>query len=178
MAYPGCRMTLRLPRLALLPVAACAALVSAAPAPASGPGPARTFDAVAFFTGNTTGEGRLKKMFSASQTVRVTGRGRVEGGVLVLDQSVTIAGEPRRERQWRLRADAPGRWSGSLSDAKGPVLASAAGAVLTIAYTSNDGMGITQTVTLSPDGRSARNLMKVRKLGVTVATLDETITRD
>ncbi len=177
MDYPHRRMIphlTRAMRLALIPVAACSALAaSAAPTP-----DARTFDAVAFFTGSTSGEGKLKKMFSAPQTVRVTGRGRVEGGVLVLDQSVTIAGEPRRERQWRLRADAPTRWSGSLSDARGPVLASASGAVLTIAYTSNDGMGITQTVTLAPDGRSARNLMKIRKLGMTVATIDETITRD
>jgi len=175
MTYPQGRMIFRLARLALLPVAACAALASAVPPQSPG---ARSFDAVAFFTGSTTGEGKLKKMFSAAQVVRVTGRGRVEGGVLVLDQSVTIAGEPKRERQWRLRADAPTRWSGTLSDAKGPVVASASGAVLTIAYTSDDGMGITQTVTLAPDGRSARNLMKVRKLGITVATLDETITRD
>ena len=50
--------------------------------------------------------------------------------------------------------------------------------MLTIAYTSNDGMRITQTVTLAGDGQSARNLMRVRKFGMTVATLDETITRD
>ncbi len=139
---------------------------------------ARTFDPVAFFEGQTTGEGQLRKIMSAAKATRVTGRGRIEGGVLVLDQSVAIAGEPRRERQWRLHAVAPGRWAGTLSDARGPVNASAAGAVLTIAYTSNDGMGITQSVTLARDGQSARNLMKVRKFGMTVATLDETITRD
>ena len=139
---------------------------------------ARGFDPVTFFTGRTTGEGRLKKLFSSAQTTHVVGRGRIEGGVLVLDQSVAIAGEPRRDRQWRLRAISPGHWAGTLSDARGPVNASAAGAVLTIAYTSNDGMGIVQSVTLAADGRSARNLMKVRKLGMTVATLDETITRD
>ena len=161
-------------RLALIPVAACSALAASAAPSQSAP----SFDAVAFFTGNTTGEGTLKKMFSAAQVVRVTGRGRVEGGVLVLDQTVSITGEPRRERQWRLRAGAPGRWSGTLSDAKGPVLAQASGAVLTIAYTSDEGMGITQTVTLAPDGNSARNRMKIRKLGMTVATIDETITRD
>ena len=172
-------MTLRLSLAALPALLACTALTaSAAPgAPGQGGG-ARSFDAVAFFTGNTTGEGKLKKMFSAAQVVRVTGRGRVEGGVLVLDQTVSITGEPKRERQWRLRAGAPGRWSGTLSDAKGPVLAQASGAVLTIAYTSDDGMGITQTVTLAPDGQSARNRMKIRKLGMTVATIDETITRD
>ncbi len=168
---------IRLTPLALMSLAACAAL-STTPATTSASNPARSFDAVAFFTGKTTGEGKLKKMFSSAQAVRVTGRGRMEGAVLVLDQSVAITGEKTRDRQWRLRAEAPGRWSGTLSDAKGPVLASAAGAVLTIAYTSNDGMGVTQTVTLAPDGQSARNRMKIRKLGMTVATIDETITRD
>ena len=159
-------------------LAACALLAtlpSAAPAQSAA---ARGFDPVAFFAGRTTGEGRLKKMFSAAQATHVSGRGRIESGVLVLDQSVAIAGEPRRERQWRLHAVSPGQWAGTLSDARGPVTASAAGAVLTIAYVSDDGMGITQAVTLAPDGRSARNRMKVRKLGMTVATLDETITRD
>ena len=161
------------PWLAVTAVASLAALPSAAPAQA-----ARGFDPVAFFTGRTTGEGHLKKMFSSAQATHVTGRGQIEGGVLVLDQSVAIAGEPRRDRQWRLRAVSPGRWAGTLSDARGPVTASAAGAVLTIAYISNDGMGITQQVTLAPDGQSARNLMKVKKFGMAVATLDETITRD
>ena len=181
MDYPVSRMTPRLTRalrLALIPVAACSVAGAGLAASAAPSQNARSFDAVAFFTGNTTGEGKLKKMFSAAQVVRVTGRGRVEGGVLVLDQTVSITGEPRRERQWRLRAGAPGRWSGTLSDAKGPVLAQASGAVLTIAYTSDEGMGITQTVTLAPDGNSARNRMKIRKLGMTVATIDETITRD
>lgn len=165
-------------RGALLAVAAGALVITLA---AAGPAHAtltRGFDPVAFFSGKTTGEGRLKKMFSAAQASHVTGRGRIEGGVLVLDQTVTIAGERSREREWRLRAAGPGRWTGTLSDARGAVNASAAGPVLTIAYTSNEGMGIVQTITLAPDGRSARNLMRVRKFGMPVATLDETITRD
>ena len=162
-----------------VPILAVAALLGVVPAAAPAQSQAAPgFDPVAFFSGRTTGEGHLKKMFSSAQVTHVTGRGRIEGGVLVLDQSVTIAGEPRRERQWRLRAVSPGRWSGTLSDARGPVEASAAGAVLTIAYVSNDGMGIVQTVTLAPDGQSARNRMKVKKFGMAVATLDETITRD
>ena len=163
-----------LPRVGLV-LAACVSLPFAAPAQAPA---ARGFDAVAFFSGRTTGEGQLKKMFSAAQATRVTGHGRIEGAVLVLDQTVQIAGEPRRERQWRLHAVSARNWTGTLSDARGPVNASAAGPVLTIAYTSNDGMGIVQTVTLSADGRSARNLMKVKKFGMAVATLDETIRRE
>ena len=166
---------MRNPFQVLVAAALLATLPAAAPAQ---PAAARQFDPVAFFAGRTTGEGRLKKLFSSAQATHVSGRGRIEGGVLVLDQNVTIAGEKPRDRQWRLRAVSPGHWAGSLSDARGPVNASAAGAVLTIAYTSNEGMGIVQSVTLAADGRSARNLMKVRKLGMTVATLDETITRD
>lgn len=160
-----------LPRVALVFVA-CAALPSAAQSPAP-----RGFDPVAFFDGRTIGEGRLKKIMSSAQATHVTGHGRVEGGVLVLDQSVTITGEPQRERQWRLRALSPNHWAGTLSDARGPVDATTAGRVLTIAYTSNDGMGISQTVSLAADGESARNMMRIRKFGITVATLDETITR-
>ena len=156
---------------------AAGALLAAGPSAATAQA-SRGFDPVTFFSGKTTGEGRLKKVFSSAQATRVIGRGRMDGAVLVLDQTVTIAGEKSRERQWRLRAAGPGRWTGTLSDARGAVDSSAAGAVLTIAYTSNEGMGIVQQVTLAADGRSARNLMKVKKFGMAVATLDETITRD
>ena len=172
LAAAGAALVLVPAALALVPAAL--ALAPAALAAQT----ARGFDPVVFFSGRTTGEGRLKKVFSSAQATHVTGRGRIEGVVLVLDQTVTIAGEKPRERQWRLRANGPGRWTGTLSDARGAVVASAAGAVLTIAYTSNEGMAIVQKVTLAPDGRSARNLMKIRKLGLTVATLDEVITRD
>ena len=155
-----------------------ATLPAAAPAATASHAAARGFDPVVFFSGKTTGEGRLKKLFSSAQATHVIGRGRLDGAVLVLDQTVTIAGEKSRERQRRLRAAGPGHWTGTLSDARGAVDASAAGAVLTITYTSNDGMGIVQMVTLATDGRSARNLMKVKKFGMAVATLDETITRD
>lgn len=162
-----------------LRIVAVGALLATLPAAApAAPSSVRGFDPVVFFSGKTTGEGWLKKLFSSAQATHVIGRGRLDGAVLVLDQTVTIAGEKSRERQWRLREAGPGHWTGTLSDARGAVDASAAGAVLTIAYTSNDGMGITQQVTLAPDGQSARNLMKVKKFGMAVATLDETITRD
>ena len=169
--------SLRRARPALSLAAALLAFPLAAVAPVQAPA-ARGFDPVAFFTGRTSGHGFLKKAFSARQATRVVGTGRVEGGALLLDQTVAIAGEKTRERHWRLRQLAPGRWSGTISDARGPVVASAAGAVLTIRYTSDQGMGVAQTVTLAPDGRSARNRMKIRKLGLTVATIDETIVRD
>lgn len=149
-------------------------------AAAAEPAPGGAFDPVAFFTGRTTGEGRLKKVFSAPSRTHVTGRGRIGAdGVLVLDQTVRIDGEDKpRTREWRLHKAAPGRYEGTLSDARGPVVALLKAGVLHINYTDKDGYGFRQTLTLAPGGRQAHNVMKIHRFGVTVATLDETITRD
>ena len=134
---------------------------------------------MAFFSGRTTGEGRLKKVFSAVLATHVVSLGKVAAdGALVLDQTVRIDGDPVRNREWRLRLVSPGRYEGTLSDARGPVVATVEGGVLHIAYTDKDGFAFRQQLTLEPGGRQARNLMKVRRFGVTIATVDETITRD
>ena len=163
----------------LVPAVSAAILFAAAPAATSAQGAgARSFDPAAFFLGRTVSSGRLKKIMSRAQATRAVGQGRIEGDTLVLDQTVTIEREPVRTRQWRLRPAGPGRWSGTISDARGPVSARAAGPVLTVVYTSLDGIGVVQTVTLAPDGRSARNRMKFRKFGLTVATVEETVVKD
>jgi len=138
---------------------------------------ARTFDPVAFFTGSTEGHGTLKKLMSAKQTTHVTGTGkRLADGQLVIDQVVEIQGEPTKTRHWQLRETKPGSYSGTISDAKGVVTASVAGTKLTIRYTMKDGgMSVSQVLTLADDGRSVHNAMKIRKFGIVVATIDETI---
>jgi len=139
-------------------------------------GPA--FDPVAFFNGTTVGEGELKKALSSAEASHVVSHGRVEGdGTLVLDQTVAIAGEPLRRREWRLRESAPGRYTGTISDAAGAVTARVDGPVLSIAYRTKDKMSVQQAITLAPGGQSARNVMKIRRFGITFATLEETITR-
>lgn len=136
------------------------------------------FDPVVFFSGTTVGEGELKKVLSSSAASHVTSHGRGEAdGTLVLEQTVAIAGEPTRHREWRLRETAPGRYSGTISDASGPVKAQVDGRVLSIAYRTTDKMSVEQAITLAPGGQSARNVMKIRRFGITFATLDETITR-
>lgn len=158
----------------MLAALALAAGADAAPAPVT-----TTFDPVAFFTGRTTGEGRLKKLFTASQATHVVSVGKVDaGGALVLDQTVRIEGDKDRVRQWRLRKVSPARYEGTLSDARGPVVATLERGVLHIAYSDKDGFAFRQQVTLAPGGRQAHNVMKVRRFGLTIATVDETITRD
>lgn len=155
---------------AFSPVGTAAETLAAAATPA--------FDPVAFFTGSTQGIGQLKKVFSSAHRTVSHGHGVMRAdGVLVLDQRVEEQGEPLRVRQWQLRQTAPGHFSGSLSDASGPVSATVAGNRLAIHYTMRGGMRVDQLLTLAAGGQSASNVMKISKFGMTVATLTETIRR-
>ena len=156
----------------LLLLLAPALAVQAAPAPAP------TFDAIAFFTGRTEGVGRLKIAMRAARPLAVHGTGTVApDGTLVLTQTVEQAGAPPRRRAWRIRAVAPGRYAGTLTDAVGPVVGETHGNRLRLAYRMKRGLAAEQWLTLAPDGRSAANVLTVRKFGVVVGRLTETITR-
>jgi hypothetical protein len=174
------RSARRSPGRALALLLACCAipLQPLAAAPVAATTMMQVFDPVAFFTGRTEGIGQLKKVFSSAHRTLVHGHGVLRGdGVLVLDQRVEEAGEPARTRQWHLRQASPGDWRGTLSDASGPVSATLVNGRLHIHYTMKGGMTVDQVLTLSADGRSAQNEMKIRKFGITVATLRETILR-
>lgn len=151
--------------------------VSAKPAPAPH-FDAPHFDPVAFFTGATEGQGRLKVMLSRGKAMHVSGHGAVEpDGTLVLDQTVTTAGEKDRTRRWRIRRITPDHYVGTLTDATGPVRIDVAGNRLRIRYHAKGGLAFGQVITLEPGGQVAHNAMNVRKLGMVVATIRETITR-
>jgi hypothetical protein len=134
------------------------------------------FDPGAFFSGRTESAGRLKVIFRSGVNVRVEALGRVEGdGTLDLTQVVRQGGQPPRTRTWRIRETSPGHYSGTMSDAKGPVTGELVKNRLRLAFTSLDGYGYEEWISPGPDGHSARNVLKVSKLGMTVAELDATI---
>jgi hypothetical protein len=169
----GCRLG-----LAVL-FAAGALSLTAGDAPLAAQATTRTFDPVAFFTGRTVGTGTLKKALSRAQATRVVGNGTMRSdGVFVLDQSVDIEGDPHRNRQWRLRETGPGRYEGTISDAKGNVVATVTGNRMRVRYTLKDGFAVDQTLVAAADGRSVHDTMKLRKLGIVAATLDETIRKE
>jgi carbon monoxide dehydrogenase subunit G len=155
-------------------------LAVSAAASAGGPSPlraqaARTFDPIAFFTGSTEGHGTVDEVLASPRKIHVTGSGALKSGVFVLDQTVRIEGDPATRRQWQLRQTAPGRFSGSVTDATGPVTGVVTGQRMQINYKMKGGMKVEQVLTVAADGRSAANRMKVRKLGIVVATVVETI---
>lgn len=154
------------------------ALAGAAPAAATPAAAAPRFDAIAFFTGATEGRGRLHVALHRPKPVAVDGTGRVApDGTLVLRQVVEQNGKPARTREWRIRANAPGHYTGTLSDAAGPITGESVGARLHLTFRMKGGLAAEQWLTLAPDGRSARNVLTVRKLGIPVARLVETIRR-
>jgi len=140
--------------LLLFLLAACVGALRPEPADPLAP----RFDPIAFFTGSTQGAGTLQKIMSGSGPLRVQGEGRAAAdGVLVLDQLVEEAGSPPRRRTWRMWPTAPGRYSGSLTDAVGPVLGELRGNRLRLRFRMKGGLDVEQWLTLRPDGRTVAN---------------------
>ena len=148
-------------------------LLGAGAATAQAPKP---FDPVAFFTGATHGQGELKEMLGRPKHVSVQSVGKVDqDGWLVLDQKVMVEGDPTRQRRWRLKLIAPGKYGGTLSDAKGPVEAHVAGNTVRIRYKMKGNLKVEQTLTALPGGKAISNRATFYKWGMKVATLAERI---
>ncbi len=139
------------------------------------PASANALDPIRFFIGHTHGEGRLDKLFGTPVTVIVESVGRRDGDTLILEQSIQEGAKPQRKRRWTMRPIAPGLYSGTLTEAVGPVSVAATGARAHIRYTMKGGLKVDQQLALQSDGKTVLNRLEVRKFGVKVATLSETI---
>ncbi len=137
------------------------------------------FDPAAFFTGRTTSEGTLSQIFASDKVTRVSTFGtRQTNGDMLLEQDVQIGSQPVRHRTWRLRETAPGRFAGTISDAADDLAGTLNGNALTLTYTMDNNLGVHQVITVNPGGQSAQNVMRIRRFGITVARLEETIRRE
>ena len=133
------------------------------------------FNPIAFFIGRTRGDGELKKLFSRSIEVRVDSVGRKQGDMLVLDQTIREPGKPASTRRWRLRFIDAVHYTGSLTDAVGPVQITVKGSGAEITYTMKGDFLVRQQLAVQEDGRTMLNRLEVRKFGLRVASLNETI---
>lgn len=129
-----------------------------------------------FFAGRTEGSGTVRIILSRASRIRSQGRGRIlADGTLVLDHVVHQEGAPDRRRTWRMRRTGPGRYAGTISDARGPVTAQASGNRVHVSYRTIEGHAVDQWLTFAPDGRTAANRMTFRRMGMQMARLEETI---
>ena len=148
-------------------------LLMAAAAPAQAPKP---FDPVAFFTGATHGRGELRELLGKPKKTSTQSVGRVDrDGWLILEQKVAVEGDPLRQRRWRLKQTSPGKFSGTLSDAKGPVEAEVRGQTVRIRYVMTGNIKVEQTLTPLPGGRAVIARGTFRKFGVKVAIMKERV---
>jgi len=133
-------------------------------------------DPLRFFEGRTVTEGTVKVMFHRPYSTRSIGSGRIErDGSLTLVQRVEDEGKPAHERRWHVRRTAPGEFVASMSEAVGPVAIDRVGERYRFRFRLKGNLRAEQILTPLPDGRSARNSVKVKRMGITVATTEGTI---
>jgi hypothetical protein len=167
----GCSYPRRMRTLVL----AAATVTLAAPAAAS---PASSASPMAFFEGRTVSEGTTKVIMKKPFKVRSQGVGRIEpDGTLLLVQQVNDGTEATKERRWRIRQVAPGRFSGTMSEAVGPVSVEKVGQRFRFSFRMKGGLAVEQWLTPLADGMTAKSSLTVKKLGIAVATGEAMIRR-
>ena len=70
--------------------------------------------------------------------------GKGDKGDFVLIDTVKEGDKPARTRKWIMRTTGPGRFTGTLSDATGPVEVAVSGDQATIRYTMKGGLNVQQ----------------------------------
>ncbi|HEX6661395.1 MAG TPA: DUF3833 family protein [Sphingomicrobium sp.] len=141
---------------------------------ASAPPPA--LDMTAFFTGRSHADNVMKIVFKQPARLVVDSvGGKGDRGDFVLIDTVREEGKPARERKWIMRPVGPNHFTGSLTDATGPVDVTVNGRQSVIRYTMKGGLKVVQQMVLQADGRTLTNHVVVRKFGLKFASVDGTI---
>ena len=160
--------------LLLLAVLALPACSKGAPPLPDGP----PLDPLSFFIGSSHGEATLAQIMKSDRSVTVESRGRMgKDGWLTLDQHIVTQGDKPRDRSWRLRKAGAGHWTGTLTDAVGPVEAVTDGGGVLIRYTMKGGLAVEQTLMPIAGRRALDNHLYVTKLGLQLAHLHEIISK-
>ena len=156
--------------LHIAPLAACLLLT---PVSASAE---QQIDPFKFFEGQTENSATVKVVLKKPYRSRTVGRGRIEAdGSLTMVQTVTDEGKAPHERRWRVRKLGPGRYTAAMSDAVGPVTITKVGNRYRFAFTAKGKLAVEQWLTPLPGGTSANTSVKVRKMGVVIATTEGVI---
>jgi len=149
--------------------AAALALLGAA---ASAAPERQKLDMLAFFSGRTHAENSIKIVLRRSVPLIVDSVGRKDGRDFILIDTVREGDKPARTRKWVMRPVGPNRFTGTLSDAIGPVEIAVAGDGATIRYVMKGGLRIDQRLRLLDGGRNLSNHTTVKRFGLKVATIE------
>jgi hypothetical protein len=143
---------------------------------ASAAAPAPKLDMLAFFAGKTHAENVLKIVLKRPARLVVDSfGGKGDRGDFVLIDTIREDGQPVRTRKWIMRPAGPNHFTGSLTDAVGPVDVTVAGNRATIRYVMKGGLKVDQQLQLKNDGRTLANKVVVKKFGMRFARVEGTI---
>ena len=155
--------------LAALPIAMVGASAAA------GSSSDNSTDPMRFFEGRTESISTVKLMMKKPYNSRTTGEGEIKNGVLHLVQRVHEEGKPPYDRQWRMRQVAPGRFSGTMSEAKGPVTVDEVDGRFRFRFKLKGNISIEQWLMPMPGGKTARSNLTIRKFGMVVGRSTGTV---
>ena len=150
------------------PLFASVMIALAGAAPAAAP----QLDMVGFFTGRTHSDNVMKVIFHGSSSLNVDSVGKMDGKQFVMIDTVHEQSKPARVRKWVMRQAGPGHFTGTLSDAEGPVDIRVSGSSATIRYVMNGGLNVNQQLEMLPDGKTMSNHTVVKKFGLKFGSVD------
>ena len=157
----------------LVPRTLLAASALSLSAPLASAVPQLEADPLLFFQGQTESVGTVKVIFHKPYRTRSFGEGRIEAdGSLLLVQRVQDDGKPATQRWWHVRETSPDRFTATMSEAVGPVTIDKVGERYRFRFKMKDNLSGEQVLTPLPGGRAALSNVRVRSMGVTVATTD------
>lgn len=133
-------------------------------------------DPMHFFEGRTESIGTVKLAMQKPFRSRAVGTGKIlPDGSLQLVQRIEDQGQLPKERRWRMRKVGDGRYSGTMSEAKGPVSAEEIGGRYRFRFRMEGNVAIEQWLMPAPNFRSAESKVVIRKYGVLVGRSDAVI---
>lgn len=133
----------------------------------------RLEDPLSFFEGRTESTATVKVLTKKPYKSRSVGRGEItRDGSLHLVQRVEDEGKSPYERRWHIRQVGPGRFTGSMSEASGPVTVEEDGDGYRFRFKMKGNISVEQWLTPLPGGKAARSKVTIRKFGMTVGKSD------
>ena len=143
---------------------------------ASAAGQAPKLDLTAFFSGRSHADNDMKIVFHGPTKLIVDSvGGKGDRGDFVLVDTVHEGDKPVRTRKWVMQPAGPNHFTGSLTDAVGPVDIVVNGDSATVRYMMKGGLSVVQQMKLQADGKTLSNHVDARKFGLKFARVDGAI---
>ena len=143
--------------------------LGSASAPLSAANAQRPKSPLKFWEGRTESTGTVKLLMKKPFKSHAVGIGTIRSdGSLHLVQHVTEPDKAPFDRVWHIREVAPGRYSGTMSQASGAVTIDEVDGKFRFRFRMKGNLSVEQWLYPSKDWNSARNEVTIRKFGVVV----------